>query len=385
MCEFTQNDKELLAERIGKYSEIMSPTEAETRALAEIIQEKQAAKASLDASRIPHFEKIGGMKIKPTPWVIKGLLAEGDLAMVYGDSGTYKSFFALALSLCIAKGVDFYGLPIKKPGAVYYLAAEGSSGLLRRAMAWGQENGYSITDAPFYRYCGCVNLIEAADQLTVALENTTKTETAQPVLCVIDTLSRSLGGDDSSTTDSSLGLAAIDRIRARWPSLTILAVHHCGQSDKTRARGAYLWRAALDQEFRLEKIKGENAITLSHTKSKETEPLLPMNFALRQVTLLTDDGSPILNEDGEGETSAVLEKVQWETPALKVVMGKNQERILELLNGTDGVVFEELLKTCKTRFGMTRDTFQKAAESLIERNIVYRETGCLCLKKVGKI
>jgi RecA-family ATPase len=109
-----------------------------------------------------------------------------------------------------------------------------------------------------------------------ALEESAKTETEQPVLAVLDTLQRGLGGDDSDTGDSAAGLVTLDRIRARWPEMAILLVHHVGQADKSRTRGVYLWRAALDQEFRIEKSDPKNTadttINLRHTKAKESEP-----------------------------------------------------------------------------------------------------------------
>jgi hypothetical protein len=62
----------------------------------------------------PHFEHIGNTAITPINWIAKGILESGALSMIFGESGTFKSFIAIALSACIATGRDFYGHPVKK-------------------------------------------------------------------------------------------------------------------------------------------------------------------------------------------------------------------------------------------------------------------------------
>jgi len=94
----------------------------------------------LEAEKIqPHFERIGNAVITPIVWIIKGIIEAGGFGMIYGDSGTFKTFLSVAMAACVSLGVDFYGYRVKK-GAVYYIAAEGSAGLIRRFRAWAQEN-----------------------------------------------------------------------------------------------------------------------------------------------------------------------------------------------------------------------------------------------------
>jgi hypothetical protein len=349
------------------------------------IREKREKKAEREKKRAPHFEKIGGMIIPTISWVIKRMFPPGDLCMIYGDSGLYKSFLSIALGLCVSVGADFFGLAIRRRGAVYYIASEGTSGIYRRARAWAQENGYDIKDAPFYRYTATANLIDGCGVLMKALEEGLKNEKAPPALAVIDTLQRSLGGDDSDTKNSAEGLAARDRRRPRWPELAFRLVHHVGQADKTRARGAYLWRAALDQEFRIEKAnpkdKADKTIVLHHTKAKESEPLPSIAFRLRAVNLFNDNGEPLLNEDGEPEGSAVLERIEYEPPGGEAT-GKNQLKIIEILKGEEGgsMMLEDLISVFQTQTGKRKSQFNEALGTLCERGIVYQETGFVCLK-----
>ena len=295
----------------------------------------------------PHFERIGNAAITILVWIVKGILEAGALGMIFGDSGTYKSFLSVALSACIATGRAFYGHPVKR-GAVYYIAAEGGAGIIRRFRAWAQENCMDITSAPIYRYTGAVNLLDQADVLAAALDDTIDAETEPPALAVIDTWSRALTGDDSDTAAAE-GLARLDQIRAKFPGLAILIIHHTGHREKTRARGASLIHAAVDSEFRVEK-DAAGTIIFTNTKSKESELIPPMAFKARGVNLLANDGCFLLNEAGEIETSAVLDSIDYAPPIGESGLGKNQERILEALNGIEGrnMMPADLLEVLKT-------------------------------------
>jgi KaiC/GvpD/RAD55 family RecA-like ATPase len=336
-------------------------------------------KELLEAEKIrPHFERIGNAVITPIKWIIKGILEAGGFCMVYGDSGTYKTFFAVAMAAAIALGWDFYNYHTKK-GAVYYIAAEGSAGLIRRFRAWAQENRAVLTDAPIYRYTAAPDLLNNSVTLELALETAIDTESEPPRLAIIDTWSRALAGDDSDTTSATEGLKVLDRIRAKYPGLSILIVHHTGHREKTRARGASLIHAAVDSEFRLEK-SGSN-ITFVNTKSKESELLPLMAFNPRKVNLIADNGRNLLDEDGEIETSVVLDKTEYIPLVVEGNLGKNQERILEVMGGLGdkNILAESLFRKIKERFGMRKDAFDKAILGLENRGILCTETGFICL------
>ena len=75
------------------------------------------------------------MTMQPPKFLVDGFLQENSLAMIWGHSGSYKSFVALDFALCIATGKDFHGSRVS-PGTVLYVAAEGSSGFKNRTTAW---------------------------------------------------------------------------------------------------------------------------------------------------------------------------------------------------------------------------------------------------------
>ena len=376
----TPDELERFTELAAKYENDagMNRADAEARALSDILAARKP--------KGPRFVKIGGAAIKPIQWLIRGFLETGSLAMIFGDSGTLKTFLIIAACCCIATGRAFFGMKVQHPGAVYYVAAEGQHGLIRRFHAWSQEN-LPILDAPIYRFDGIVNLSIAADILLKALEAVIAEEKAPPVLVVIDTWARSLGSDDCDTTAAAEGLGKLDFIRSKFPEICILVVHHTGHANKERARGASLLHAAVDSEYRLEKDKSGNII-LTNTKSKESELLPPMAFRPRRVNLIGEDGNFISGDDFEIETSVVLEKVEYTAPSGEIGgLGKNQERILASVTAASGsrIEADHLLEILKGRFNLKKDAFDKSVLSLVERDLLKLDGAFICLTGAGNV
>ncbi|MDR2717170.1 MAG: helicase RepA family protein [Treponema sp.] len=368
-------DWEAVTEYAGKLMDSGTDEEKATFEAISVILDKKNQKVN----KGPRFVRIGGAAVTPVRWAVKNFLETGALGMIFGDSGTYKSFLTVALSSCIATGQDFYGMPVRRKGAVYYIAAEGQNGIIRRFRAWSQENK-PVIDAPLYRYEGAVNLSAAADVLLKALDEAVKAEAEPPVLAVIDTWARSLGDDDSDTSAAAEGLAKVDQIRAHFPDMAVLIIHHTGHANKDRARGASLLHAAVDSEYRLE-VDKDRKIVMTNTKSKESELLPPMAFKARGVKLLADAGGYILNEDGEIETSAVLETVEY-TPPVEG-LGVNQERILQILRKTDDkkLDYDDLLEAFKQETGKRKSQFDQTVDSLEYAGLLYCENGFIGLGK----
>jgi len=84
------------------------------------------------------FRRVGLREIfeRPTPdFLIYGLLPETGVALLSASQGSFKSFLALDMALCVATGKAFKGRKTKR-GRVLYVAAEGAETAKDRARAW---------------------------------------------------------------------------------------------------------------------------------------------------------------------------------------------------------------------------------------------------------
>src|SRR5216683_2634569 len=74
----------------------------------------------------------------PAPWMVRGVLREQSVSLLYGRRGCYKSFVALDLAASLATGIPWQGHPIPTSGLVIYVAGEGGGGMVQRARAWAE-------------------------------------------------------------------------------------------------------------------------------------------------------------------------------------------------------------------------------------------------------
>ncbi|MFP4473997.1 MAG: AAA family ATPase [Desulfatibacillaceae bacterium] len=220
---------------------------------------------------------------KPVDWLVSGYLEAGCLAEIFGDAGSMKSFLALDISLSIATGSDWHGHKVKR-GAVFYIAGEGFTGFGRRVKAWEIGHQKSLSGAPFFLSTGAASFLDngGAAEVGKAADDLARKH-GSPNLIVVDTVARNFGpGDENATIDMSSFVSIMDALRTRFGA-AVLLIHHTGQSDKGRARGAYALKAALDFEYRLE-VQGTTRV-LTCTKPKDFEDPDSLVFQPETVVL----------------------------------------------------------------------------------------------------
>jgi RecA-family ATPase len=191
-----------------------------------------------------------------TEWLILGFLDAGSIALIFGESGTHKSFLAIDIGLSVATGKDWHGFDIKKSAPVLYIAGEGFSGIYKRLKAWKKVNmTTNDSDIPFFTSSMPMDILNEESTLTVKKEiEKVSLDIGMPALVVIDTLARNFGpGDENSTADMSKFISSLDRhIKAPF-KCCILIIHHSGLKERDRSWGSSALRAALDWEYKVEK------------------------------------------------------------------------------------------------------------------------------------
>ncbi len=239
-----------------------------------------------------------------TAGFVRGLLADGAMSVLYGESGTGKSFVVLDLAMHVALGWPWRGRETEQ-GGVLYVAAEGGHGMKNRVVALRQHLA-PPPGTPFGLVPCPVDLLDPAGDTEplVALARRAANHFGQPLkLIVVDTLSRAIaGGDENSPQAMGAFVRNIDMIREATGA-HVLVVHHSGKDDARGARGHSLLRAAADTELKVtNNVDAAGVSTLQVTKQKD----LPTEgtFQSRLQTIVLG-----YTEDGDEVTSCVLEDV----------------------------------------------------------------------------
>lgn len=239
--------------------------------------------------------------------LIKGLLDQGAMSVLYGDSNAGKTFVALDIAYHVWQGVPYAGMRTAQ-GAVVYVAAEGGRGVKRRLRALAVER--NPKELPGFDVLPCsVNLLDPEIDLNAFIEAIRRLAT-KPALIVIDTLARAMaGGDENASTDMGAFVRNVDAIRAATGA-HLMVIHHTGKDKAKGARGHSSLRAATDTELEVERgstMDGKPGGTLTANKQRDMEGGTGLTFALRTVPLGFDgEGDPVTSavavvSPGEGE------------------------------------------------------------------------------------
>src|SRR6185437_446689 len=181
--------------------------------------------------------------------LVKSLLGTGASSVVFGDSGSGKTFAAIDLAFHIAAGRAWFGFRTSR-GCVLYVAGEGSLGVRNRLAAIKKH--YQATDLPLGIVTTAVDLRSEqadTDRLIDAAAHLGDEFGSRVVLVVIDTLSRALaGGNESASEDMGALVMNIDKLR-QATGAHVLLIHHSGKDQAKGALGHSLLRAAVDTEI----------------------------------------------------------------------------------------------------------------------------------------
>jgi hypothetical protein len=229
--------------------------------------------------------------------LIKNLLDAGAMSVMYGDSGTGKTFVALDLAYHVAAGVPWNGLKVVQ-GPVIYVAAEAGEDINARIEALDKH--YSPDKEPPLDTVPClVDLFRAGADLQplIALVREAAKEYGRDVsLIVIDTLARAMGaGDENQTPDMNQFVRHLDLLRTETGA-HVMIVHHTGKDKARGGRGSSALRAATDTELEV----ADNKLTAKKQRARGIGE--PVKFKLRIVPIGND-------EDGERVTSCVVDLV----------------------------------------------------------------------------
>jgi hypothetical protein len=181
---------------------------------------------------------------KTARYVIKGLLPDFGMVLVWGEPKCGKSFWTFDMLMHVALGWQYRGRRVHQ-GTVVYRALEGNKGFENRKEAFRQVRLADSPDAdpPFYLMSSPLKMI-AEHAILIASIRAEIGDQKRAVVC-IDTLNRSLDGSESSDEDMAAYIRAGDAVRDAFDCCVVI-VHHCGHTATGRPRGHSSIIGALD-------------------------------------------------------------------------------------------------------------------------------------------
>lgn len=272
--------------------------------------------------------------------LVEGVLPQKGVAILFGPSGSGKSFITLDLALCVATGRPWHGHPVED-GDVLYVVAEGGHAFRKRVEGWQQWYGVETIDR-------CRYILDAPDILgghLGAIKKACIQANFHPRMVVIDTVKRTMLGDENTSRD----VGAWDQAcRTAFPDSCVIGVHHTGHAGD-RARGSSAWRDHADTMFAVDK-PAENQVSFVCHKQRDWDDSLKLQLrldvaqlapapdgTLRSTLVVTMQGEP------QPQLSTGCEAPELNAPRLAILRafldarpGMAFGQVGRLLNGPGG-------------------------------------------------
>jgi putative DNA primase/helicase len=230
-------------------------------------------------------------KLPPVQWRIKDVLPSHGTAVVFGPSGSGKSFLVLDMLQSLAFGHEWFGRRVK-PCSVTYIALEGEAGLAGRVEAYRVQHGSS---SPNIRYMVQPFRLLDADDINELVQAIQAAGTGDVV--VLDTLSRATPGSDENDSKAMGQIVASAKMLQDLIGGLVLLIHHTGKDASRGMRGHSSLHAALDCAIEVKRTGDNREWVLA--KSKDGEDGASHSFKLEVVSMGNDS-------DGDAITSCVI-------------------------------------------------------------------------------
>ncbi len=189
----------------------------------------------------------------PIKWLIHEVLKERGIGVLYGSSGSMKSYSAVDLACRMVNGMDFHGRPMER-GEVIYVAGEAAEETDERIDMWLEYHGK--TERPFV--CPWAIQLHDLDQMQDLI--TLIKQVGNVRLVIFDNLADcSVGVKLSDPDDVGERIKPAVLSFVKESKAAMLMLHHTGH-DESHERGAKVIRDMADTTIKA--TKGKNMFDL---------------------------------------------------------------------------------------------------------------------------
>lgn len=223
-------------------------------------------------------------------WLVEDLLHKGAVSVLYGATGTGKTFVAMDLAMSVATGTPFMGRNVSK-GNVFYVISEGRGTFSDRAHAWLKSRGLSRADLRG-RFCvwpGTFKLGRGDDQGRLRESIREMLPDGEVNLIALDTLAMNFVGDENSNGDMTKFFEDLGELSVEFGA-GVMAVHHTGHRSPLQERGGSALRCSVDTSMCLLKPSGAGLNrVLKCSKQREADEFGQIAVELERVRLPESD------------------------------------------------------------------------------------------------
>lgn len=225
--------------------------------------------------------------IPPRKWVIEDAVQACGVGAIIGKRGSYKSFMALEMALCVQHGVpwaagtghDGYRT---EQGPAMYFAGEAPTGIQERIAAWyaahpglepAEDQPWLVKRVPHFR-----DEAEIRAWAQIIAED-------RPRMVVVDTLFRAAAGLKlTEDGDASLFLERAEWLRDAMPDGVLMFVAHPPKTgDQEEVFGSTVLGAGMDFIFPMERPDRGEIVQFRNNKQKDTDELPQITFQRHMV------------------------------------------------------------------------------------------------------
>jgi len=231
-----------------------------------IIQLLQADATIIDKMQVIFGDELSDEYEAPDE-VIQDLIVANSMTVIYGDSNSGKTFFALSLAASLSEGKEIYGKQVDQ-GLVVYLACESPGSIKCRMQALKKHHGFGLSNLAmvpmplnFYTNQGdAMDVIKLVDHI--------ERMKGQKVKAIFaDTLARmSAGANENSGEDMGPVMERFSMVTAKTGAAMVI-IHHNGKDTAKGARGWSGIRAHIETEIEVVEQDGNRFATI--TKQRE--------------------------------------------------------------------------------------------------------------------
>lgn len=275
-----------------------------------------AAKATASTTpydgRFPVISAGDLARRKPVNWLIKGVLPQADLVVLFGASGSGKSFVGIDLMASVARGVAWRERRVKKARAII-IAAEGGGGMGKRIEAYCRHHNIDADDLDIGVITAPPDFMQS-DDITDLVRAISASGGADVIM--VDTFAQVTPGANENAGEDMGRALANARALSNATGAVVVLVHHAGKDTSKGSRGWSGIKAAADAEIEVIRHEDSPVREIRISKMKDGDDGLHWAFRLEVLDVGVDD-------DGDTITSCVA--VEAEMPPAEIKSTNNRK------------------------------------------------------------